>query len=297
MTTTNPDLATDHLLRASLFQPALPPRKLDAHKGDAGSVAIVGGDSGMQGAVVLAARAALLMGAGRVYACMLANDKPALDINFPEIMPRTHGSLTQLKQLDVLVIGPGLGQSDAAMVLLAFWLKQSVPLLLDADALNLIAQHPHLLELCRARVADTVITPHAGEAARLLGSSSAEVQNNRRDSALKLAEMLRASCVLKGAASLCAHYSGVCFVNSSGNPSLAAAGMGDVLSGMIGGFMAQGLTGLDAIKLAVFVHGAAADKLVGDGLGPLGLTASELTVAARSVLNQLNAVGSTQRIP
>ncbi len=292
MTTTNPDLASDHLLLASLFQPALPPRKLDAHKGDAGSVAIVGGDSGMQGAVVLAARAALLMGAGRVYACMLANDKPALDINFPEIMPRTHGSLTQLKQLDVLVIGPGLGQSDAAMVLLAFWLKQSVPLLLDADALNLMAQHPHLLELCRARLVDTVITPHAAEAARLLGSSSVEIQNNRRVSALKLAEMLHASCVLKGAASLCAHYSGVCFVNSSGNPSLAAAGMGDVLSGMVGGFMAQGLTGLDAIKLAVFVHGAAADKLVGEGLGPLGLTASELTVAARSVLNQLNAVGS-----
>ncbi|MBZ4200931.1 MAG: NAD(P)H-hydrate dehydratase [Methylotenera sp.] len=294
---TNSYETLDPLLVASLFQSALPPRKLDAHKGDAGSVAIVGGDSGMQGAVVLASRAALLMGAGRVYACMLASDKPMLDLSYPEIMLRTHDTLTQLKQLDALVLGPGLGQSQAAMALLAFWLKQSVPLLLDADALNLMAQHPHLVELCRARLSNTVITPHAAEAARLLGSSSAEIQKNRRESAMKLAEMLHASCVLKGAASLCAHYSGACFVNTSGNPSLATAGMGDVLSGMVGGFMAQGMAGLEAIKLAVFVHGAAADKLVSEGLGPHGLTASELMLAARSVLNQLNAASSHLRLP
>jgi hydroxyethylthiazole kinase-like uncharacterized protein yjeF len=163
--------------------------------------------------------------------------------------------------------------------------------LLDADALNLLAIHPHLQALCRARSADTVITPHAAEAARLLGISIDAVQKNRSDSALKLACQFHASCVLKGPASICAHHTGSYFINTSGNPSLAVAGMGDVLSGMVGGFMAQGLDGLAAIKLAVFVHGAAADKLVDDGVGPFGITASELTLSARAVLNQLNLAG------
>jgi hydroxyethylthiazole kinase-like uncharacterized protein yjeF len=286
MTKSNTHIAQP--LVASLFQPALPPRKIDAHKGDAGSVAIVGGDDGMLGAVLLAARAALLMGAGRVYAAMLANDGPDVDLHYPEIMFRPSDELTQLKQLDALVIGPGLGQSDAAEAILAFWLTQDVKLLLDADALNLLAIHPHLQALCRARSADTVITPHAAEAARLLGTNSAAVQKNRSDSALKLAHQFHASCVLKGPASICAHHTGNYFINTSGNPSLATAGMGDVLSGMVGSFMAQGLDGLAAIKLAVFVHGAAADKLVDDGVGPFGITASELTLSARAVLNQLN---------
>jgi hydroxyethylthiazole kinase-like uncharacterized protein yjeF len=289
---TKPNIQIAQPLVASLFQPALPPRKIDAHKGDAGSVAIVGGDKGMQGAVLLAARAALLMGAGRVYAAMLASDKSDLDVHYPEIMFRGSEALTQLNQLDAVVIGPGLGQSDAALATLAFWLTQDVKLLLDADALNLLAIHRHLHALCRARRVDTVITPHAAEAARLLGVGSDAVQKNRSDSALKLAYQLHASCVLKGPASICADPSGSYFINTSGNPSLAAAGMGDVLSGMVGSFMAQGLGGLAAIKLAVFVHGAAADKLVRDGIGPFGLTASELTMSARGVLNELNLAGS-----
>ncbi len=289
MTVTNPDLSQPNLLLASLFQPALPPRRPDAHKGDAGSVAMVGGASGMLGAVLLAARAAQLMGAGRVYAAMLASDGPALDLNQPEIMFRRPEQLTQLAQLDALVIGPGLGVSEAAMALLDFWLRQDLPLLLDADALNLLAQHAYLVELCQSRSAETVITPHVGEAARLLATSSAAIQKNRTDSALQLARLLHASCVLKGAASLCAHHSGACFINSTGNPSLATAGTGDVLSGMAGSFMAQGLSGFEAIKLAVYVHGAAADALVAQGIGPLGLTASELAMSARRILNQLNA--------
>lgn len=282
------DVSPDRLLVASLFQPALMPRKPDAHKGDAGSVAVIGGDTGMQGAVVMASRAALLMGAGRVYSVMLACDKPALDMNYPEIMLRAPDNLSQVKQLDALVIGPGLGLSDMAVACLDYWLGQDLPLLLDADALNLLAQQAHLLAVCQARTAETVITPHAGEAARLLGTSGAIVQQNRLESAVKLAEKFHASCVLKGQASICAHHTGHYFVNSSGNPSLAAAGMGDVLSGMTGSLMAQGLAGFDAIKLAVYVHGAAADKLVSEGVGPFGLTASELSVAARTVLNRLN---------
>jgi len=273
-----------------MFQPALPPRKVDAHKGSLGSVAIIGGDTSMLGAVFLAARAALFSGAGRIYASVLSNDAPSVDLIQPEIMFRSPEELTKLSQLDCVVIGPGLGQSTTAITLLEFWLTQDVAMLIDADALNLIAKHPHLVTCCKGRQAETVITPHAGEAARLLETSSENIQQNRTESALKLAQTLHATCVLKGAGSICAHYDGTWFVNTSGNASLASGGTGDVLSGIIGSLMAQGLSGLDAAKLGVYVHGAAADSLVNQGLGPVGLTASEVAHEARNVINQLNLI-------
>ena len=121
-----------------MFRPALPPRENDAHKGSFGSVAIIGGDASMVGAVLLAARAALLSGAGRVYAGMLSNNAPSVDLTQPEIMFRSPADLAKLVQLNCVVIGPGLGQSVAAIALLEFWLAQDVPMLIDADALNLI---------------------------------------------------------------------------------------------------------------------------------------------------------------
>jgi ADP-dependent NAD(P)H-hydrate dehydratase / NAD(P)H-hydrate epimerase len=271
-----------------MFQPALRPRKNDAYKGLFGSVAIVGGDTSMIGAVLLAARAALLCGAGRVYATMLSIDSPSVDVLHPEIMFRSTADLTQLSQLNCVVIGPGLGQSEIAIKLLAFWLTQDIAMLLDADALNLLAKHPHLAVICKNRRAETVITPHAGEAARLLAISSENIQQNRTASALKLAQSLHVTCVLKGANSICTHYDGAWFINTSGNPSLASGGTGDVLSGIIGSLIAQGLSGLDAAKLGVYAHGAAADALVAKGSGPVGLTASEVAHEARSVINQLN---------
>lgn len=271
-----------------MFQPALPPRKVDAHKGSFGSVAIIGGDTSMVGAVLLAARAALFSGAGRTYASVLSNDAPSVDLIQPEIMFRSPEELTKLSQLNCVVIGPGLGQSSTAITLLEFWLAQTMPMLIDADALNLIAKHPHLAIICKNRHAETVITPHVGEAARLLAVSSEVIQQNRTESALKLAQTLHVTCVLKGAGSICAHYDGVWFVNTSGNASLASGGTGDVLSGIIGSLMAQGLSGLDAAKLGVYVHGAAADVLVARGIGPVGLTASEVAHEARNIINQLN---------
>ncbi|MGZ8261451.1 MAG: NAD(P)H-hydrate dehydratase, partial [Methylotenera sp.] len=199
-----------------MFQPALPPRKNDAHKGSFGSVAIIGGDTGMVGAVLLAARAALLSGAGRVYAAILSSEAPSVDVYHPEIMLRPPASLTQLSQLNCVVIGPGLGQSNAAIKLLEFWSAQNVPMLLDADALNLIAKHSHLGAIIKNRRAETVITPHPGEAARLLATSSENVQQNRTESALKLANTLHVTCVLKGAGSVCAHHDGSWFINASG---------------------------------------------------------------------------------
>lgn len=271
-----------------MFQPALPPRNQDAHKGSFGSVAIIGGETGMVGAALLAARAAVHCGAGRAYAAMLCGDAPSVDMCQPEIMLRSPAALSQLTQLDCVVIGPGLGLSNAAIDLLELWLSKDIPLLLDADALNLIASHLHLASLVVSRNAETIITPHPGEAARLLDTSSEHIQQNRTESALKLAKTLRVTCVLKGAGCVCAHYDGSWFINSSGNVGLASGGTGDVLSGIIGSLMAQGLSGLQAATLGVYVHGAAADALVERGIGPVGLTASEVALEARDIINRLN---------
>lgn len=283
-----------HLLSASMFRTALPPRNSNAHKGDCGSVAIIGGDDGMVGAVLLAARAALFAGAGRVYAAMLSQAAPSVDMLQPEIMLRKPADLAHLKQLDALAIGPGLGQSIAAIELLLFWLKlpaaQQLPIVLDADALNLIAQHQHLADLLKARQAPTIITPHTAEAARLLVTTADAVQSQRIESALTLARKFNTVCVLKGAGTVCAGADGHYFINSTGNPALASGGTGDVLTGLIASLIAQGLTVMDAAKLAVFAHGLAADRLVAKNTGPRGLTASELIIEIRSVLNALSVL-------
>lgn len=278
-----------HLLVQSMFQPALPPRSTGAHKGVLGSVAVIGGDTGMVGALLLAARAALLIGAGRVYASALSANAPGVDLTQPEIMLRPPEAIASLSQLDSLVIGPGLGQTNNALELLEYWLGHDVPLLLDADALNLISVNPHLAHLTKNRIAATVITPHVGEAARLLKIGTVYIQANRVEIALELAKALNATCVLKGAGTVCAHYDGSYFINTTGNPGLASGGTGDVLSGIIGGLIAQGLDGFAATKLGVYVHGAAADALVANGIGPVGMTASEVATEARNVINQLNS--------
>jgi ADP-dependent NAD(P)H-hydrate dehydratase / NAD(P)H-hydrate epimerase len=218
----------------------------------------------------------------------LCENAPSVDSLQPEIMLRSLAAISQLPQLNCVVIGTGLGQSSTALELLEYWLAQNIPLLLDADALNLIASHLHLAEIIICRNAETVITPHAGEAARLLDISTEHIQQNRTESALKLAKTLNVTCVLKGAGTVIAHHDGSWFINTTGNVGLASGGTGDVLSGIIGSLMAQGLTGLDAAKLGVYVHGAAADALVKKGLGPAGMTASEVALEARNIINSLN---------
>ncbi len=272
----------------SMFLPALPSRALDAHKGNFGSVAIIGGDTGMVGAVLLAARAALFCGAGRVYATFLAENAPTVDACHPEIMLHSAATLTNLARLNCVVIGTGLGQSKAAVDLLAFCMTQAVALLIDADALNLISQHAPLAKRLKNRQAETVITPHPAEAARLLNISVEDIQQNRIETAQNLAAKFNVVCVLKGAGSIIASAGGNWFINTTGNPGLASGGTGDVLSGIIGSLIAQGLSGLAAAKLGVYVHGAAADALVASGIGPVGLTASELAQEARNQINFLN---------
>jgi ADP-dependent NAD(P)H-hydrate dehydratase / NAD(P)H-hydrate epimerase len=271
-----------------MFLPALPSRALDAHKGSFGSVAIVGGDTGMVGAVLLASRAAFFCGAGRVYAAFLADNAPNVDTCHPEIMLHSADTLTNLTRLNCVVIGTGLGQSKAAIDLLAFSLAQEVALLIDADALNLISQHTYLQVILKNRQTDTIITPQPVEAARLLNTTVEDIQQNRIESAQNLAYKFNTVCVLKGAGSIVANKNGAYFINTTGNPGLASGGTGDVLSGIIGSLIAQGLSGLEAAKLGVYVHGAAADALVASDIGPVGLTASEVAQEARHQINLLN---------
>ena len=291
----NAETNAPQMLDSSMLHHVLVPRSIDAHKGSCGSVAIIGGEDGMVGAALLAARAALFSGAGRVYAAMLAVGAPAVDMLHPEIMIRKLADLNVLKQLDCVAIGPGLGQSIAAIELLIWWLTQprgqGMPLVLDADALNLIAEHAHLAQLLKQRRGVTVITPHAGEAARLLNTAVASVLDDRTHAALRLADRLNVICVLKGSGSICANPDGTCLMNTSGNPALASGGTGDVLTGLIASLVAQGVGAPDAAKLGVFAHGLAADNLVARGVGPRGLTASEVLLEVRNVINALSQAG------
>ncbi|MSP95750.1 MAG: NAD(P)H-hydrate dehydratase [Betaproteobacteria bacterium] len=263
----------------------LKPRPRNFHKGNAGSVAIVGGATGMCGAALLAGRAALRLGAGRVYVGLLDHAAPNFDAGALELMLR-HPDETLGLDLDAIVIGPGLGQGERAETLLGAVLSSEIPCVLDADALNLLAQSADLKDACTRRSADTLITPHPAEAARLLGTSTLGVQNDRLSSALQLRERFNAHVVLKGNGSVLVARDSHWFINTSGNPGMASAGMGDVLSGMLGTLLGQGFSGEAALVLGTHLHGAAADACAAGGCGPVGLTASEVADAARRVWNQ-----------
>jgi hydroxyethylthiazole kinase-like uncharacterized protein yjeF len=186
---------------------------------------------------------------------------------------------------NALVCGPGLGSSDAAKTLVARAIALRAPLVLDADALNLIAADPALARAVAARLSPNLATPHPAEAARLLGQSTIEVEADRLAAAKALAARFNASVVVKGAGSVLAHPDGTWDINASGNPGLATAGTGDVLAGFAGAFLAQGVDAKAALRLAVCLHGAAADACVAAGHGPLGLAAGDLARAARVLLN------------
>lgn len=267
-------------------RPQLMARIPSSHKGMFGSVGIIGGAGGMVGAALLAGRAALNLGVGRTYVAMLAANAPLVDPLQPELMLRTPDELLGPKHLDCLAVGPGLGQSNEARRLIAAALNTNLPLVLDADALNLISSNENLRQLLKKRSAPSILTPHPAEAGRLLETSTEEIQNDRLAAALEIARSLRCHAVLKGAGSICALPDGSWYINSTGNPGMASAGMGDVLTGMITAFVAQGLSASNAMLLAVYLHGAAADDLVHRGTGPAGLTASEVIEAARRLLNQ-----------
>ena len=273
----------------------LAPRGRNAHKGDHGSLGVIGGSRGMTGAALLAARAGLVCGAGKVRVGLLSAEAPAVDGAFPELML---GAVDDAMKTDAIVAGPGAGRSPSATSVSMFersvlpaLLAAAKPLVLDADALNAISYNDALREAVTTRTAATILTPHPAEAARLLGVQTPQVQADRLASALELAHRLNAHVVLKGAGSICALPDGRWSINATGNPGLASAGTGDVLAGMIGALLCQGLSAEHALQYAVCLHGAAADSLVARGVGPVGLTASEVMLEARMLLNTWTAEG------
>ena len=269
------------LISSADFESALRPRLHNSHKGTNGNAAIIGGAAGMAGAALLSGRAALHLGAGRVYLGML--ETLPVDYAQPELMLREIADA--IEQADAIGIGPGLGQSEGALTALKLAIATDKPLAIDADALNLIAAHPVLITHIARRRLPTLLTPHPTEAARLLGCDTAAVQNDRIKSTQTLAQRFNAVVVLKGSGSVIALPDGHWYINGNGNGGLATAGTGDVLLGFVTALLAQGNDAATALLAAVHLHGAAADLLVETGTGPVGLTASELIAPARDIWN------------
>ncbi|HEY6147359.1 MAG TPA: NAD(P)H-hydrate dehydratase, partial [Thermoanaerobaculia bacterium] len=279
----------------------LTPRRLDSHKGDFGRLAIVAGSRGKAGAAVLAARGALRAGAGLVTVFGIPAVAAAVVGSLPEAMtselPEQDGAIAgkagralarALSAFDAAVLGPGLTVTEGTRGALRAALQTRIPVVLDADALNAFAGGPGAWANRRA---PTVATPHPGEMGRLLSLSVREVQADRLGAARRLARAGRCVAVLKGEGTLTAGPAGPAVVNPTGTPLLAAPGSGDVLSRIVGAFLARGIAARDAAWAAAYLHGAAAERLA-RRLGDAGLLASELADALPEAIAALRGEGS-----
>lgn len=270
------------LAPASLARLAARPKA--AHKGQFGHALVIGGDTGMGGAALLAAESALRCGAGLVSLATRTAHVPAALARRPELMVRGVSSSAELLRLaeraDVLVVGPGIGREAWGRVLVSAAASLACRQVWDADALNLLSEG-----LVARPSADWLITPHPAEAARLLGITTAEVQADRPNAARALAQRYQAVVVLKGVGSLVASPDGRLALCSHGHPAMAGAGLGDVLSGILGALLAQGLPAFDAACLAVWLHARAGESLGAQGRG---LAAADLIPAVRQLLEELS---------
>jgi len=259
--------------------PPLPERPRDGHKGTFGTVLVVAGQPGMAGAAILAATAALRGGAGLVQAMVPRSLQPVLAVAVPcatSLVATVANAHRAAAVADAVVVGPGLGTGPASRRVLAAVLAAATrPVVLDADALNLLAPLPQRGGL-RAN-ASLVLTPHPGEAARLLSVTTADVQRDRAAALRELCRRSGAVVVLKGAGTLVGD-GARWFQNRTGNPGLGTGGSGDVLAGLLGALLAQGRAPFAAACLAVHVHGAAGDR-VARRIGERGLIASDLPLA------------------
>ncbi|MDO8684139.1 MAG: NAD(P)H-hydrate dehydratase [Armatimonadota bacterium] len=288
------ELLTDEIIRG-----LLPDREPDAHKGTFGHLLVLAGSVGMTGAACLASEAGARVGAGLVTLGCAWGLNDIFEVKLTEAMtvplaetearslaPDAVGAVTALaKKCTAVAIGPGLGRHpDTDRFVQSVLPRLELPVVIDADALNALAGAKEIFVQLRA---PAVITPHPGEMSRLLGTSSAEVQSDRLKVALDAAAKFGVVVVLKGARTVIASPDGRAFINPTGNAGMASGGMGDVLTGAIGGFLAQGLSPLDAAICGVYLHGLAGD-LVADELGVAGLLASDLLlklpVAIKSIV-------------
>jgi len=274
--------AVANALVAADLRAFLGPRRRNAHKGDSGRVLCIGGDHGKGGAILLCAEAALRSGAGLVDVATRGEHVPALLARRPETMVHAVDSADALHDLlapaDIVALGPGLGQEPWAKGLYSAVIASEKPFVIDADALNLLALAPRLLP------AETVLTPHPGEAARLLGISTQDVQADRYAAAQALCAHYRCVVVLKGAGTVVAAPGQTPRVIGAGNPGMAVGGMGDVLTGVIAALRAQGLSAFDAASCGALLHAAAGDAAARDG-GERGLLPSDLFAHIRRLAN------------
>lgn len=276
-----------------------------SHKGDYGHLLVVAGSAGKSGAAVLAARGALRAGVGLVTVATPASARPIVAAQQAEIMTEAlhetpSGELSRrapaqvaalLRERDAMAIGPGLGTSaEARGAVVSIVSRAKAPVVVDADGLNAFSSGERVLSRLRSSAWPLVLTPHPGEAARLLGTSVSAVQQDRLGSARSLAKRTGAVIVLKGHRTLVADPEGRVAINSRGNPGMATGGTGDVLTGVVGAFLARGLDGDAASRLAVFVHGDAGDRAASE-LGQEGLIASDIVQRLTTSLRELAGPG------
>lgn len=268
-------------LSAPALADMLQPRARDSHKGDHGHVLCIGGDHGSGGAIILCAQAALRSGAGLASVATRAEHVAALLARQPEAMAHSVESATGLAPLlgrvDAIAIGPGLGTGDWGKALFEAALTSGKPLLLDADALNLLAQS------ARALRADSILTPHPGEAARLLGLDASEVQSDRAAAAQALVTRYQCVVVLKGAGTIVAAPACESVLIAAGNPGMAVGGMGDLLAGTIASLRAQGMDAFEAASCGALLHAVAGDDAASDGMR--GMLPSDLLPHLRRCAN------------
>ncbi len=266
----------------SAFSHCLAPRPRASHKGDFGHVLIMGGDVGYAGAVRMAAEAALRVGAGLVSVATHPAHAVTVNLTRPEIMAhavvRPRDLLPLLAKATVIVAGPGLGRSRWGRMMWKVIRAIVQPMVLDADGLNWLAEFP----LHRN---DWILTPHVGEAARLLQKTTAAIQQMREASVVALQQRYGGVAILKGAGTLVATAAGEVAICQAGNPGMASGGMGDVLSGVLGGLLAQRISLENTAKLGVLLHATAGDRAAAAG-GERGLLATDLLVFLRKLVNQ-----------
>lgn len=260
-------------------------RDEELHKGDCGKVLIIAGSKGMAGAAVLSARGALRAGAGLVRISAPEEIWDILQISVPEATCISRQlSRSVLNEHQAIVLGPGLGDDESNVGLIRkVLLNYSGPLLLDADGLNHIARNEELSRFVHelpgiggfGKGLRLIITPHPGEAGRLLGCTVNQINTDRESAVCRLAKNMKAVAVLKGSRTLVAIDGGATYINTTGNPGMATGGSGDVLSGIIGALAGQGLSCEQAAVCGVYLHGKAGD-LAAEMLGEYGMTSADL---------------------
>jgi len=267
-------------------------RPLNSNKSDYGHIFVIAGSLGMSGAAYLTAQSALLSGSGLVTLGTPRSLNTILSRKFIEVMTRPlpetkNGSLSikafsevekfiKTKKVNVLAVGPGLSQNKQTCALARKIIsKIDLPMVIDADGLNALVGHLNLLQDRRSKLRNIVITPHPGEMARLLGETVSEIQKNRKNIAKRIASKYNITVVLKGHGTVVADSSGHCYINETGNPGMATAGCGDVLTGIIASFMGQGMDVFRSAKAGAYVHGLAGDMAEKE-VGQVSLTATAL---------------------